>query len=239
MKITENCSKCGQKNCIETMHYYDKTGKYKTDPIAFCICRNCFLPSRFDRLPFREDIQFLAIYVVNDDEAIFLERMMKQRKGIACIYCGHSKADFSYFYTDKEGRNFQSTQEKQCIIKLHIKNRKLKAKRKQVGYLCGFCKAVYFDNTQLDFKRDDKWYPIPRRLVKSHPKFTDKQDEHLQNLYERRVALRNEIELKPHTPAEEVHLKARLARLEEKLCQTSHTVLFSLGGYLTHNGIPM
>jgi len=231
MKILENCSNCKEKNTIESIHYYDKEGKSKTDPIAFLICRICFTPYRFERLPFRDDLQLLSIFIGSDKDIEFFQKIETKKGLVTCLYCGNSKADFRYEYTDLEGISYQTSKTKPCVVKLHIKNKIKKSNRKQVGYLCGSCRRVYFNNKKMKLPFNNHWSKFIQKLPDSHPGTSQEEIEKLQGLYEKREEQKKEIELKSHPPKERAELLRKLDRLEELIRNTNHTELYSLGGY--------
>jgi len=241
MKILENCSNCKEKNTIESIHYYDKEGKSKTDPIAFLICRNCFKLYRFERLPFRDDIQLLSIFIGSTDDIEYFEKIELKKGLVTCLYCSNSQADFSYEHIDSDGISYQMSKTKPCVVKLHTKNKIKKGNRKQVGYLCGFCRRVYFNNNKMKLQFNKHWAKFIQKLSNLHPRFNEKEVEKLQKLYEKRVSLRNELELRikdkiklePLNPKEKEKLKSKLDDLEAQIRNTNHIELYSLGMYPT------
>ena len=233
MKILENCSNCKEKNTIESIHFYDKGGKSKTDPIAFLICRNCFKPYRFERLPFRDDIQILSIFIGATDDIEYFEKIELKKGLVTCLYCSNSQAYFRYEHIDSDGISYQMSKTKPCVVKLHTKDKIKKGNRKQVGYLCGFCRRVYFNNNKMKLPFNKHWAKFIQKLSKPHPLFTEKQENRLQKLYERKEETKKDLELKPHTPKERKKINSKLDNLEEQIRNTNHTELYSLGGYLT------
>ena len=233
MKILENCSNCKEKNTIESIHYYDKSGNWKTDPIAFVICKSCFEPYRFERLPFKNDIQLLGIYLGSNKDIEFFQRIETAKEPVTCLYCGNTEADFTYIYTDLDGVSYQRTERKKCVIKLHTKNAKTKSDRKQVGYLCGYCKRAYFNNKEMKFPYNKHWAKMVHKLSIRHPRYSEKNEKKLQELYSKREKQKKEIELEFHIPKEREKLLRRLDRLEELIRKTNHTTIYSLGAYLT------
>ncbi len=232
MKILEICPNCKKKGAIQSIHYYNKLGKWKTDPIAFIICKNCFKPYRFERLPFFDDIQMLSIFVGSSEDSEFFKQIANAKGSKSCLYCGNSQKDFTSVYTDLDGVSHQRTQRKPCIIKLHTKDPKKKSDRNQVGYLCAYCSKVYFNNEEIKFQRNKEWSKFTQKLHPEHPRYSLEKDEELQELYEKREEQRKEIELKPHIPKEREKLLRRLDRLEELIRKTNHVDLYSLGGWL-------
>lgn len=233
MKILENCSNCKEKNTIESIHYYDKEGKSKTDPIAFLICRNCFKLYRFERLPFRDDIQLLSIFIGSTDDIEYFEKIELKKGLVTCLYCSNSQADFSYEHIDSDGISYQMSKTKSCVVKLHTKNKIKKGNRKQVGYLCGFCRRVYFNNKKMKLPFNKHWAKFIQKLSNSHHKFSEDDERKLQELYQRREQTRKELELEPHTPKERKKINSKLDTLEEQIRNTNHIELYSLGMYPT------
>ena len=233
MKILENCSNCGKKGSIESIHYYHKEGNWKTDPIAFLICRNCFSPDRFERLPFINDIQTLSIHIGPNQDTEYFDKIELKKGLVTCLYCGNSEADFSFTYVDSENISYQRTEKKPCVVKLHTKNKKLKSNRVQVGYLCGFCRRVYFNNKKMNFPYNKQWTEFIQKLPSTHPRFSEGKEEKLKKLYERKEATRNDLELKPHTPKERKKIIQKLDELEEQIRNTNHVILHSFGIYYT------
>jgi len=233
MKILENCSNCKEKNSIESIHYYDKEGKSKTDPIAFLICRNCFSSYRLERLPFIKDIQFLSIHIGPKQDTEDFDKIELKKGLVDCLYCGNSEADFSYTYVDSENISYQRTEKKPCVVKLHTKDKKLKSNRKQVGYLCGFCRRVYFNNKKMNFPYNKQWSEFIQKLPSNHPKFSKDKEEKLKELYKRREETKNDLELKPHTPKERKQINHRLDELEQQIRNTNHVILYSIGSCYT------
>ena len=231
MKILEICPNCKKKGTIQSIHYYDKSGKWKTDPIAFIICNNCFNPYRFERLPFFDDIQFLGIYLGSNKDKELFKEIANAKGSVTCLYCGNAEADFSYIYTDSDGVSHQRVERKKCVIKLHTKNTKIKSDRRQVGYLCGYCKRAYFNNKEMKFSYNIHWAKMIHKLHPEHPGYSEKKELELNELYEKREEQRKEIELKPHVPKEREKLLRRLDRIEELIEKTNHIALHSLGAY--------
>lgn len=233
MKILENCSNCKEKVSLEAIHYYDKQKRWKTDPIAFLICRNCFNSYRFERLPFIKDIQFLSIHIGANQDTEYFDKIGLKRSLVTCLYCGNLEADFSYTHVDSENISYQRTEKKPCVVKLHTKDKKLKSNRKQVGYLCGFCRRVYFNNKKMNFPYNKQWAEFIEKLPANHPKFSEEKEEKLKKLYEHREKTKNDLELKPHTPKERKKINHRLDELEEQIRNTNHVILYSIGSCYT------
>ena len=241
MKILENCSNCKEKASLQAIHYYDKEKRWKTDPIAFLICRNCFKPYRFERFPFRNDLQLLSIFIGSTKDTEFFEKIELKKGFVTCLYCGNSQADFSYTYVDSENISYQRTEKKPCVVKLHTKDKKLKSNRDQVGYLCGFCRRVYFNNKKMKLPFNKHWSKFIQKLPDSHHRSNQEEVEKLQRLYDKRVRLREELELRikdglklePLKPKEQEKLKQKLDDLEIQIRNTNHIELYSLGGYFT------
>jgi len=233
MKILENCSNCKEKNSIESIHYYDKEGKSKTDPIAFLICRNCFSCYRLERLPFIKDIQFLAVHIGAKQDIEYFDKIELKKGLVTCLYCGNSESDFSNTHVDSENISYQRTEKKPCVVKLHTKDKKLKSNRKQVGYLCGFCRRIYFNNKKMNFPYNKQWAEFIQKLPSKHPKFSEGEEEVLKELYKRREKTKNDLELKPHTPKERKKINHRLDELEEQIRNTNHVILYSIGNCYT------
>ena len=116
MKILEICPNCKKRDTIQSIHYYDKSGNWKTDPIAFVICKSCFEPHRFERLPFKDDIQLLGIYLGSNKDIKFFQRIETAKEPVRCLYCGNTEADFTYIYTDSDGVSYQRTERKKAWV---------------------------------------------------------------------------------------------------------------------------
>jgi len=238
MKILKNCSNCKEKASLEAIHYYDKEKRWKTDPIAFLICRNCFSSYRFERLPFINDIQLLSIHIGANQDTEYFDKIELKKGLVTCLYCGNSEADFSYTHTDSEGISYQRTEKKPCVVKLHTKDEKKKSNRKQVGYLCGFCRRVYFNNKKMNFPYNKQWAKFIQKLPPNHPTFSKEKEEKLKKLYEQREKTKNDLELKPHTPKERKKINHRLDELEEQIRNTNHVILYSIGSCYTWKTAP-
>jgi len=230
MKILKNCSKCKKKDTLESIHYYDKNKIWKTDPIAFLICKNCFQLYRLQRLPFINDIQLLSIHLGANQDTKSFDKIELKKDPVYCLYCGNSEADFSYTHVDSEGISYQRTEKKPCVVKLHTKDKKKKSDRKQVGYLCGFCRRVYFDNKKMKLPFNKQWAEFIQKLPSSHPKFSIEQEKKLNELYKRRENTKKELELKSHNPKERNKIKLKIDELEKQIRSTNHVILYSLGG---------
>ena len=246
MKTLQNCLQCKKKDSLEALHYYDKNGKWKTDPIAFLICKNCFQCYRFERLPFKNDIQFLSIQIgAEQDSKYFKEieskKVFELKKSlITCLYCGNSEADFSYIHEDSEGISYKQTEKKPCVIKLHTKDRTKKSDRKQVGYLCGSCKTSYLDNEKMKFPINEKRPQLIKKLPPSHPRFSETEEKRLNQFYKDRNETNKKLKLgivrgtgKPLPQKERKRLELKLDRLQEQIRNTNHVFLYSLSAYLT------
>ena len=231
MKILEICPNCKKKDTIQSIHYYDKSGNWKTDPIAFIICKNCFTPYRFERLPFFDDLQHLSIFVGSNEDKEFFKQIASAKGSVPCLYCGNSQKDFPYVYTDLDGVSYQRTQRKDCVIKLHTKDPKKKSNRNQVGYLCASCNRAYFNNAEMKLSYNKQWAKFIHKLHPGHRRYSEKKEQELHELYEKREEQKKEIELKPHIPKEREKLLRKLDRLEELIRKTNHTIIYGLGAY--------
>ena len=235
MNTIKNCSECKRKNTIETLYYYGKDGKYKTDLIAFCMCLNCFHTFRTEKLPFYDDIFQMSLYIgAIEDTEYFRELETARREKIKCIYCQNSKGDFRRHFVDKHGQSLELSERKPCVVKLFIKNRKKSSQRLQVGYLCGFCKIVYFNNQKFGLKQNDVWYRFRKQLPKSHPRYTIEEEERGKVLYAKYLRVKDELENKHHYPKEAQRLKSKFEKLQTQIQEPNSAVLYSLGGHIVH-----
>lgn len=218
MRTSKNCSICSAKNSIVNIHYYDETGTWKTEPIAFCLCKSCFRPFRFDKLPFKNDIHVLQICIGSNDDADQFADIERAKGKISCIYCGSS-----------DGR----------LVKLFIKNRQTKSNRKQVGYLCGTCNHVYFNNKKMILTQSASWHEIPVKLPPTNHRYDVEEQTKLQRAYERLSELNKNLSDGKYKQNEMENIKKRILELEQQTKIFNHTKIYSLYGATTSEGAPI